>query len=320
MTKAPYPAAHYDLIDLRLFLAVADAGTVSHGAGRCHLAPSSASLRLKSLEAAIGTRLFDRKARGLELTRAGLVLLDHARRCIAQLEQMHADMLPFAQGLTGHLTLFANNNAISSHLPNDLARYFAAHPSVRITLQECLSADIVAAVAAGRADAGVVAMEAPLPELDYLPYRTDELVVLAPRGNALAKRKSVRFIDCLDEPFISLQSGAALHTFLVNHAAALGGRLDIRVQVSGYRDIARLVSSGAGIGVVPRTAMESVDQGLARCIELKEVWARRELCICVRRDSTQTRPFLRELIEVLCPRDSKLAHRAYGVCREKIAG
>ena len=147
MTKAPNPTARYDLIDLRVFIAVAEEGNVSRGAARCHLAPSTASLRLKGLEAAIGVRLLQRQARGVSLLPAGRVLLDHARRCVAQLEQMHADLLPFAQGLTSHLTLFANNNAISTHLPDDLSRYFATHPSVRITMKERLSADIVAAVA-----------------------------------------------------------------------------------------------------------------------------------------------------------------------------
>jgi hypothetical protein len=144
MTKAPNPTARYDLIDLRVFIAVAEEGNVSRGAARCHLAPSTASLRLKGLEAAIGVRLLQRQARGVSLLPAGRVLLDHARRCVAQLEQMHADLLPFAQGLTSHLTLFANNNAISTHLPDDLSRYFATHPSVRITMKERLSADIVA--------------------------------------------------------------------------------------------------------------------------------------------------------------------------------
>ena len=54
MTKAPNPTARYDLIDLRVFIAVAEEGNVSRGAARCQLAPSTASLRLKGLEAATG--------------------------------------------------------------------------------------------------------------------------------------------------------------------------------------------------------------------------------------------------------------------------
>lgn len=300
---------HYDLTDLRVFLAVAEEGNLTRGAQRCHLAPSSVSLRLKGLEQAVGVALFTRQARGVALTPAGTVMVEHARRCVAQLEQMHADLQPFAQGLTSHITFFANNNAISSHLPDDLARFFAAHPAVRITLQERLSADIVAAVAAGRADIGVVAMDTEHPELDYRPYRIDELVLLAPLNSAIARQarqaqqakgKKISFAACLGEPFISLQQGAALHTFLMNHAEALGGRLDVRVQVSGYRAIARLVASGAGIGVVPRSAVEPADHQRLACLSFTQAWARRELRVCLRRGAGEGSHFLAKLVAVLC--------------------
>jgi DNA-binding transcriptional LysR family regulator len=291
---------HYDLTDLKVFLAVAEEGNVSRGAERCHLAPSSVSLRIKGLEEHIGTALLTRQARGVTLTPAGHVLAEHARRCVAQLEQMHVDLLPFARGLTGHVTFFANNNAISSHLPDDLARFFKLYPSVRITLEERMSHDIVAAVAAGRADIGVVALETEHPDLDFLPYREDRLVLLAPLGSPLARQGTVSFADCMDEPFISLQSGAALHTFLMNHASALGKRLDIRVQVSGYRAIARLVSSGAGIGVVARSAIEESDSESLAVLELSEAWARRDLRVCVQRRPAETNFFRDKLIEILC--------------------
>jgi DNA-binding transcriptional LysR family regulator len=291
---------HYDLTDLKVFLAVAEEGNVSRGAERCHLAPSSVSLRIKGLEENIGTALLTRQARGVTLTPAGHVLAEHARRCVAQLEQMHVDLLPFARGLTGHVTFFANNNAISSYLPDDLARFFNLYPSVRITLEERMSHDIVAAVASGRADIGVVALETEHPDLDFLPYREDRLVLLAPLGSPLARQGTVSFADCMDEPFISLQSGAALHTFLMNHASALGKRLDIRVQVSGYRAIARLVSSGAGIGVVARSAIEESDSESLAVLELSEAWARRDLRVCVQRRPVETNFFRDKLIEILC--------------------
>lgn len=289
----------YDLMDLRVFLAVADAQNLSRGAARCFLAPSSASLRLRELEEAVGTPLFKRHARGMELTPAGAVMLEHARRCIAQLEQMHADLAPFADGIRGHITLFANNNAISSHLPGDLARFFARHPSVRITLEERPSLDIVTAVMAGRADLGVVAVEQPHSELRYLPYREDELILLVPRFSPLAGRGSINFGACLSEPFVSLQSGMALHTFLANHAVALGGKLDIRVQVSGYRAIAQLVASGAGIGVVPRSALQDADLQHLAVLDIKETWAMRHLQICLR-EQTLRSPFVAQFIDTLC--------------------
>jgi DNA-binding transcriptional LysR family regulator len=65
---------HYDLIDLRVFLAVAEQGNLSRGAERCNLAPSSVSERIRGLEDAIGAPLLIREARGVRLTPAGHVL------------------------------------------------------------------------------------------------------------------------------------------------------------------------------------------------------------------------------------------------------
>lgn len=290
----------FDLTDFKVIVAVAEEGNVSRGAERCHLAPSSASLRIKNLEDAVGVTLLSRHPRGVALTAAGQVLVEHARRCLAQIDQMRSDLLPYAQGMTGHVTVFANNNAISSHLPDDLARFFAAFPGVRITLEERLSHDIVGAVVAGRADVGVVALESEHPALRFLPYKQDQLVLLAPVTHPLAGHSHASFKECLGQPFISLQSGAALHTFLVNHASALDGQLDVRVQVSGYRAIARLVSSGAGIGIVPRTAVEASDEGKIAVIELVEAWSQRNLHVCVPRNPTEKNLYRDELVDMLC--------------------
>jgi len=288
----------YDLTDLKVFLAVAEARNLSRGAARCYLSPSAVSLRLKGLEEALGAALFVRRARGVELTSAGTIMLEHVRRCLAQLEQMHADLLPFARGIKGHITLFANNNAISSHLPDDLARFFALHPAVRITLEERPSPDIVTAVLAGRADLGIVAVDQKHPDLYYLHYREDELVLLVPLSSPLATLTRAKFNHCLNEPFVSLQSGMALHTFLANHATALGGKLDIRVQVSGYRAITHLVASGAGVGIVPRSALQDADTEHLAVLALEEPWAMRHLQICLR-ERTLTAPFVTQFIETL---------------------
>jgi len=290
----------YDLTDLKVFVAVAEEGNVSRGAERCHLAPSSASLRVKNLEDSVGVTLLSRHPRGVALTAAGQVLVEHAKRCLAQLDQMRADLLPFTEGMREHVTVFANNNAISSHLPDDLARFFAAFPGVRITLEERLSHDIIGAVVAGRADVGVVALESEHPALRFVPYRQDQLVLLAPVGHPLAGQSRISFRQCLCQPFISLQPGAALHTFLMNHASALDGRLDVRVQVSGYRAIARLVSSGAGIGVVPRTAIEASDEGKVAVIELIEPWSQRNLHVCVPRNPAEKNLYRDKLVDMLC--------------------
>lgn len=290
----------YELTDLRVFHAICQEGNVSRGAARCHLSPSSASLRIKALEEALGTALFVRHARGVVPTAAGEIMLEHVQRCVAGLVQMEGDLAPFAQGLSGRLTVLANNNVLHSFLPQDLAAFLASYPDVRIHLQERMGTDIIPAVAEGRADVGIVAVDTDHPQLFFYPYREDYFVVLLPRRHAFSQHRSLRFSDCLNHPFISLQTGTALHTYLTNQAVLLGGRLDVRVQVTGFGAIAALVASGAGLAILPRSAVTPQDEAHTVIAALDEPWALRQHRVCVKRDAP--RHWLREqFVAQLCP-------------------
>ena len=292
----------YDLVDLKLFVAVADAGNVSRGAASCFLAPSSASLRIKQLEESLGTALFVRGARGVTLTRAGQVMLDHCRRCLAELEQMHADLAPYGQGVKAQVTLYANSSAIASFLPEDLETFLRGWPEVRVSLEERLSPEIVAAVAEGRADLGVVTWDDGHPELAFAPYREDELVVVTPQAIRLGDGKRVAFTECIRHPFVSLWSGSAIHTFIIGKAATLGHPLDIRIQVAGFPAVVAMVRSGAGIGIVPRSVLRHLAADGLTILNLTEAWAFRQLRVCSRRDTSHLSRPANALLAQLCGR------------------
>jgi DNA-binding transcriptional LysR family regulator len=107
----------FDLVDLRLFIAVADARSITGGADRAHLALASASARIKGLEDAFGVLLFKRGRRGVELTAAGESLLDHARIIIHNVETMQGDLARFASGQRANVQLLANTVGLAEHLP-----------------------------------------------------------------------------------------------------------------------------------------------------------------------------------------------------------
>ncbi|MCK6389968.1 MAG: LysR family transcriptional regulator [Azonexus sp.] len=270
----------YDLPDLRLVAAIADSGSLSRAAERVHLAVSSASHRLAQLEAALGIALFERHARGLTPTPAGESLLRHARQVFAQLEQMHADLAPYTQGLNAQVTLFANTNAINCFLPEDLGDFLREHPQVRISLEEQPSPAIIRAVAAGQVDLGVVAAEGDCGGLSTAPYRQDRLVLIVPVDHALAGKTEIAFAEVLTEAFVCLHAGSAIHTFMMNHAALLGGRLDVRIQVRSFAAVCRMVAAGVGIGMVPRSSVSTVDR--LKTVEISDAWAPRNLQLCVR--------------------------------------
>lgn len=273
----------YDLIDLRLFIAIAEERNLTRGAARAHLAPSSASHRLRQLEEALSTPLFERQARGLELTQAGETLLRNARQVFAHIEQMHADLSPYAAGIRGHVSLWANTHATHSFLPDDLAGFLKQHPQVSVSLEERTSTDIALAVARGEVEVGVLAEAGSGAGVELIPYRRDRLVLIVPGDHALAARAQVRFAEVLDQAFVMLHAGSAIHTFTMNAAAALGRHLDVRIQVRSFEAVCRMVGAGVGIGLVPRSAVASA--GLREppvVVEMDEAWAQRDLQVCVR--------------------------------------
>ncbi len=275
----------YDLTDLRLFVAMAEERNLTRGAARSFLAPSSASHRLRRLEDALQTPLFDRQPRGLEPTRAGEALLRHARQVFACIEQMHAELSPFASGIRGQVSLWANTHATHSFLPDDLAGFLKRHPQVSVSLEERTSTEIAMAVAHGEIDVGVLADAGGQGAGVVLwPYRQDRLVLIVPQGHALAQRASVAFAEVLDQAFVMLHSGSAIHTFTMNAAAALGRHLDVRIQVRSFEAVCRMVGAGVGIGLVPRSAVPRA--GLSEppvVVALDEAWAQRDLQVCVRK-------------------------------------
>src|SRR5215218_5220529 len=101
---------HLDLVDLRLFVAVVEARSITHGAARVHLALASASERIKGLEAATGVALLARDRRGVTPTAAGESLLAHARLVLRQVEAMRGDLQGFARGLRASVRILTNTS------------------------------------------------------------------------------------------------------------------------------------------------------------------------------------------------------------------
>src|SRR3978361_618978 len=95
----------FDLVDLQLFIAIAEARSITGGADRAHLALASASARIKGLEAALGTALLKRGRRGIELPAAGESLLDHARIIQHNVEAMRGDLAAYAGGMKATIRL-----------------------------------------------------------------------------------------------------------------------------------------------------------------------------------------------------------------------
>jgi DNA-binding transcriptional LysR family regulator len=285
MTAHPAAAMHFDLMDLRLFVYVAEESNLRKGAERACISLAAASTRIKQLEDNIGAKLFYRKPQGVELNPAGEALLHHARLVLQQVEHLKVDLREYASGIKGHVRILANTTSISSALPAALASFLARHPDVSIDLHERLSHEIVIAINEAHADIGLVAGNVDTEGLEVRDFVGDELVVVVPQGHRLAQGKGVRanFVDTLDEHHISLAEGSALASFLPPLARALGRQLSFRIQVSSFESICLLVEAGVGIGIIPKSsALRHARTMKVQIVALADEWARRETKIVSR--------------------------------------
>jgi DNA-binding transcriptional LysR family regulator len=278
----------FDLTDMQLFLHVIEAGSITAGAERAHIALASASARVRGMEALLGMPLLLRERRGVQPTPLGLSLAHHARLVLQQMERMRGELAEYTHGMKGQIRLLANTAAISEFLPEALARFMTAHPHVDIELEERLSHDIVRAVAEGLADVGIVADSVDLSGLETFAFRVDRLVVVAAAHDAekiaAGSLQSVGFSKLLDMDFIGLAGDSALQRYLALHAARAGKPLKVRVRLRSFDAICRMVENGVGISVIPETAARRCQQTMAiRCIALSDPWSLRNLTICMRR-------------------------------------
>ena len=291
-----------DLVSLALFGLVARSGSISRGAELAHLAVGAASKRISDLEAAVGTPLLERHSRGVTLTPAGQALQRHAQRILGDVDQLAAELSDFAAGVVGVVRLWANTSAVIQFLPGDVAAFVAANPGIRIELEERDSADVVLAVADGRADLGLFAERTPPLGLQSRPYRQDRLVLVVPDGHPLAAREAIDFVEACDCEFVSLAAGTSLAQRLQLESAALGRRLKLRIQVRSFDAMCQMVAAGLGVAVLPEAAVQPHlrSMGLRR-IALRDAWVQRQLLLGARDFAALPRP-ARLLMEHLLQR------------------
>ncbi|GAB3061121.1 LysR family transcriptional regulator [Stenotrophomonas tumulicola] len=273
-----------DLADLRLFLAVVEAGSITAGAVRANLALASTSERLRTMETDAGVALLARHPRGVTTTEAGEALAHHARLMLRQQSLLREELQEFASGARGTLHLYANTGALTTFLPGRLAPWMAARPRLHVDLKERTSVEIVRAVRGGQAEAGIVSNAVDAGALHLQPVADDPLLLIVPPAHHLTGRGSASFTDVLGDTFVALADGNALQEHIEDNARALGRVLTPRIRMKTFEGVCEMVGHGIGVGIVPRsiTRQQRRRHGF-HAIVLDEDWARRRLSLCFAR-------------------------------------
>lgn len=289
----------FDLTDLSLFRYVVEAGSITHGAERAHLALAAASTRIRNMEKSLGAPLLLRTRAGVTPTPAGRTLLQHARTLLAQAEKLKEDLGTYTGGLAGQIRILSNTNALTEFLPEALGAFLAQHPQISIDLEERLSDEIVGLIAEGVGDIGIVAGTVDTGQLETYPFRSDRFVLVVPKDHPLSSRSNTAFTGVLEHDFVGLDRASALQRFLAGKASRIGRPLRLRVQLRSFDAVCRMVEAGVGLGIVPETTAQRAARTMAiHTVSLDDPWAARDLTLCIR-SMRDLPPSARQLTEHL---------------------
>lgn len=273
----------FDLIDLKLLLAIAEAGSITRGAELSHMALASASARIKALEDSLGAPLFERQRHGVQPTAAGRAAIHHAQAVMHQLQMMSHELGNFASGLRSRVRLLSNTAALAEHLPEVLGDYLLLHPQIDLDIEERPSHAIVEALHKHQAELGVLADSTDMSGLEARPLCRDQLLLISQRDDAFAEQHTVRFDEVLERAFVGLALDNPLQAHIAGKALKAGRPLNVRLRVSSFQAMCGLVARGVGVAIVPQAALQrSSFQAQLRAWPLQDAWATRTLYLCAR--------------------------------------
>ena len=289
-----------DLVSLRLFVAVIDAGSLTAGAERFGISVAAASKRIADLEQHCGMPLMQRGQRGVAATPNGETLHRHALEVIARLEQLALAIDDLRTGASGHLRLWANPSSLGGFLSDVLADYAARYPEVKIDLEEALSEDSVRAVQKGFAELAIIGDNVPCEGLESIQCNVDDLVLLVPAAHPLAGEAGVPVARAMEHDLVTLPRHASLTRKVIAAAEAVGQTARVRVQVRGFDAMCRMVASGLGLAILPSAAAVLYARALGlQIVALQGIEVRRNLLLVMRHraDLTAASAALVDMIE-----------------------
>ncbi|GAA5074851.1 LysR substrate-binding domain-containing protein [Lysobacter panacisoli] len=252
---------------LEVFVAIAVGGTVRAAAEQLHLTQPAASMALAELERSLGTPLFDRTQRRLQLNAHGRRTLPLAQELLERMRELTARATDSDERLVGELHVGASNT-VGNYLVGDLlGRFVTAHPQVAVKLRVDNSAEIVAAVLDYRLDIGCIEGPAAHPDLELLRWRDDTLCVCAAPGHPLARRRRLQPADFAGARWILREAGSATRTQAERALASLPAGETV-LELDQSESIKQAVIAGLGLALLP--AVSVVDaQSAGRLVVLR---------------------------------------------------
>ena len=249
---------------LRYFAVLADELHFGRAAQRLSITQPPLSSAIKGLEAELGTPLFLRDSKRVELTPAGEAFRMEVLQILEGMDRASKVARAVAGGLKGRLDIGATGSLMYRGLPAILRRFEKAMPGIELVLKEMSSAEQVDELLRGQLHAGFLNASAVPPQLDSLPLADDEFVCCLPSAHALAGRKSVRLSELASERFVMFARDVAPANY--DNVAAIFSRERIHPRTvhaaRQWLTVLAMVAHELGVSVVPRSLSQTRISGV----------------------------------------------------------
>lgn len=249
---------------LHILRAVADHRTVTAAAAALYLTPSAVSQQLTALEQETGHRLVERGARGVRLTPAGEILLSHTNEVLAQLERAEAELAAYSSGAAGTVTVASFATGIALVVGPALARLSSSAPGIRVRVQDAEGDASLPMVLDRQVDVAVAveyrgAPGVDDPRLTRVPLYAEPFDAVLPKAHRLAAAERVPLAELAKDAWIGPFAGNPCHDVVILACEAAGFQPLLEHWSDDFRAVVALASAGAGVALVPRSALRGMD-------------------------------------------------------------
>jgi LysR family hca operon transcriptional activator len=259
-----------ELRHLRYFIAVAEEGSFLTAAERrLNTSQPSLSRQIRDLESEVGVQLLERQPRGVALTDAGRVFLDHARLALSQVEAATDGARRTAQPQKPALSMGFMVGLEVMWLPHLLRILREEEPEVEVTLCSQSSPELALALARGKLDIAFLRPEKQNGGVTFKLLAKEPLIAVLPADHRLASRKRIRPQDLVREIYVSsARTSPVLNAVIQDYASKVGIVLKAKYEGENISSAMSLVASTGGVTLVPLYAQNMLAPNVvARALE-----------------------------------------------------
>lgn len=248
-----------DLKRLNYFVRVAETGSLLGTAEKIGIAESSLSRQIRMLESELGVQLFERHARGMELTAQGRHLYTRVARPIREIGEACFDMRAMATEVAGNVTLGMPPTVVQSLAGALASRVAQFSPNISLRIVDSYTGHLLDWLRRGELDIAI--LYGPVPDdLHAEELLQDELLLVGPAKAPVCANGSIDFVQLRDLPLILPSPNHGLRKSIDSAARAAGLSVNVRIQADSYQLMKELVQSGLGYTLLPHAAFRRETQ------------------------------------------------------------